>query len=383
LVPPEVVKYFAESLGKRGGQLQSQWTAEYSEYRSKFPAEAKQLDDLLARRLPEDWDADLKHFPADEKGLATRASSGKALNMLAPRFPWLIGGSADLAPSTLTLLDGENDFSSDCYSGRNLRFGIREHAMASILSGISLSGLRPFGATFFVFTDYLRPAMRLSSLMHQPVLYVLTHDSIGVGEDGPTHQPIEHLAACRAIPGLYVFRPGDANEVLESYRTIMQIPNHPSALILSRQNVPTIDREKFAPASGVSKGAYILIDSQGQPDCILIGTGSELILCIQAAEKLREFGIAARVVSMPCQELFDQQPADYRSTVLPESCTVRVACEAGVRQGWDRYIGNNGYFVGMNSFGASAPGSALYKHFKITADQIVSFARVGISGSDE
>jgi transketolase len=382
LIPSEVLDYFDQAVGKRGLQLYEKWNELWSDYQSQFPEEALQLQTLFNRQLPVGWDAGLKPFPAEEKGMATRVSSGKVLNMLAPNLPWLIGGSADLAPSTMTLLDGQPDFQSGSYSGRNLRFGIREHAMASILSGMSLSGLRPFGATFFVFTDYLRPAMRLSSLMHQPVLYVLTHDSIGVGEDGPTHQPIEHLAACRAIPGLYVFRPADANEVLESYRTIMQLNDHPVALVLSRQNVPTLDRSRFAAASGVARGGYILKDCKAEPDCILIGTGTEIILCLEAAEELEKLGHAVRVVSMPCQELFDQQPAEYRASVLPTSCSVRIACEAGVRQSWDRYIGTEGLFVGMNGFGASAPAGALYKYFKITADQIVNCARVAFGGSE-
>jgi transketolase len=305
--------------------------------------------------------------------------------MLAPNFPWLVGGSADLAPSTMTLLDQQNDFSSSNYAGRNLRFGIREHGMAAALNGMSLSGLRVYGATFFVFTDYLRPSLRLSSILHQPVLYVMTHDSIGVGEDGPTHQPVEHLAACRAIPGVYVFRPGDANEVLEAYRTVMQIADHPTVMVLSRQNVPTIDRSKFCDPSGVSRGAYVIKDVGDNPDCILIGTGTELPICMQAAEQLEKQGLRARVVSMPCQELFDQQPSAYRESVLPRSCTVRVACEAGIRQGWDKYIGLDGHFVGMNSFGASAPAGTLYKHFKITTDQIVACVHValrGINGSE-
>jgi transketolase len=309
-------------------------------------------------------------------------SSGKVLNMLAPHLPWLIGGSADLAPSTMTLLDGEADFSSHDYAGRNMHFGIREHGMAAALNGMSLCGLRPYGATFFVFTDYLRPSMRLSSLMHQPVLYVLTHDSIGLGEDGPTHQPVEHLAACRAIPGLYVFRPGDANEVLECYKAIMKMDRHPAALVLSRQNVPTFDRSQMGPASDTARGGYILKDCTGTPDVILIGTGTELQLCLDAQAELTAAGVATRVVSMPCQELFEDQLPDYREQVLPKRCTIRIACEAGIRQCWDRYLGSDGHFVGMNSFGASAPFNELFKHFKITKDQIVSYAQIAIRGLD-
>lgn len=380
LVPNEVTEYFAESLGKRGSQCSAEWTQQFELYRQQFPVQAAQLDRMFSGQLAEDWDLDLKEFPADEKGLATRVSSGKVLNMIAPRLPWLVGGSADLAPSTMTLLAGEADFSSQDYAGRNLRFGIREHAMAAIVNGMSLCGLRSYGATFFVFTDYLRPSMRLASIMHQPAIFILTHDSIGVGEDGPTHQPVEHLAACRAIPGLHVYRPGDANEVLESYKAILQSKRHPAALVLSRQNVPTLDRSIYNSATGVSKGGYVLKDSKGTPQCILIGTGSELSLCIYAAEELEKAGIATRVVSMPCQELFDDQSAEYRESVLPKSCTIRVACEAGIRMGWDKYIGADGYFVGMHGFGASGPAGSLYKYFKITVDQIVSCARVAFHG---
>ncbi len=380
LVPSEVPQYFAETIGKRGASCESAWNSLYAKYKAQFPKEAAELDALFARKLPKGWDSGLKPFETNEKGLATRVSSGKVLNMLAPHLPWLVGGSADLAPSTMTLLDGTSDFEGGKFAGRNMHFGIREHGMAAALNGMSLSGLRAYGATFFVFTDYMRPSMRLSSIMHQPVLYVLTHDSIGLGEDGPTHQPVEHLAACRAIPGLYVFRPGDANEVLESYRTIMQLDNHPAALVLSRQNVPTFDRNKFGSAAGTAKGGYVLIDCDGTPDVILIGTGTELYLCVDACKKLTADGIATRVVSMPCQELFDDQLPGYRESVLPAACGIRVACEAGIRQGWDKYIGAEGHFVGMNSFGASGPFNKLYEHFKITTDQIVSCAQVAVRG---
>lgn len=380
LVPDEVPQYFADTLGKRGAQCESDWNAMFSKYKSQFSKEAAELDALFSRKLPKGWDSGLKPFEANAKGLATRVSSGKVLNMLAPNLPWLVGGSADLAPSTMTLLDGSTDFEAGNYAGRNMRFGIREHGMAAALNGMSLSGLRAFGATFFVFTDYMRPSMRLSSIMHQPVLYVLTHDSIGLGEDGPTHQPVEHLAACRAIPGLYVFRPGDANEVLECYRTIMQLDDHPAALVLSRQNVPTFDRTQVSPAAGTAKGGYVLLDCEGTPDAILIGTGTELYLCVDAHAKLTAEGINTRVVSMPCQELFDDQLPEYRESVLPESCSIRIACEAGVRQGWDKYIGADGHFVGMSSFGASGPFNKLYEHFKITTEEIVNYARESVRG---
>ena len=379
LVPSEVPQYFQDTLGKRGAQASGAWTARFAGYRKEFPQQAQELEALFARRLPEGWDSGITPFPADAKGMATRVSSGKVLNMLAPKFPWLLGGSADLAPSTMTLLDKQSDFSAENYAGRNLHFGIREHGMAAALNGMSLCGLRAYGATFFVFTDYMRPSMRLSSIMHQPVLYVLTHDSIGVGEDGPTHQPVEHLAACRAIPGLYVFRPGDANEVAECYRTIMQLHDHPAALVLSRQNVPTLDRSQVAPAAGCAQGGYVLSDCQGTPQVILIGTGSELSLCLDAQRTLAEQGIAARVVSMPCQELFDGQTEEYRQSVLPAECTLRVACEAGIRQCWDKYLGPQGAFVGLSGFGASGPAAKLYEHFQITSQRIVEVVQAAVA----
>jgi transketolase len=380
LVPDGVPQYFQETVGAAGAKASSQWNQLFTKYQQAFAEEAAQIGALLARKLPAGWDAKLTEFPADPKGLATRVSSGKVLNMIAPNLSWMVGGSADLAPSTMTLLDGQTDFSADNYAGRNMHFGIREHGMAAVVNGMALSGLRPYGATFFVFTDYMRPSMRLSSIMHQPALYVLTHDSIGLGEDGPTHQPVEHLAACRAIPGLYVFRPGDANEVAQCYRAILELNDHPSALVLSRQNVPTFDRTKYASAAGCARGGYVLSDCQGTPTVILIGTGTELQLCMKAQAILTEKGIATRVVSMPCQELFDDQLPEYRESVLPRACQVRVACEAGIRQGWDKYIGMDGHFVGMFGFGASAPFGELFEHFKITSDQIVSLAEIAAHG---
>ncbi len=380
LVPPEVPAYFQETLGKSGAAASKSWRESFAGYKAKFAKEAGELEAMLAGRLPSGWDSGITEFPADAKGMATRVSSGKVLNMVAANFPWLLGGSADLAPSTLTLLEKQSDFGPKNFSGRNFHFGIREHGMAAALNGMSLSGLRAYGATFFVFTDYMRPSMRLSSIMHQPVLYVLTHDSIGLGEDGPTHQPVEHLAACRAIPGLYVFRPGDANEVAECYRAIMKLDNHPAALVLSRQNVPTMDRSLVAPAAKCSQGGYVLSDCKGAPQVILIGTGTELQLCMSAQVELAAKGIAARVVSMPCQELFDDQTPEYRESVLPRACQIRIACEAGVRQCWDKYIGSDGHFVGMFGFGASAPFDKLFEHFKITKDQIVSLAQVAVGG---
>lgn len=379
LVPDEVKEYFQDTLGKRGAEGSSAWDELFAKYKQEFASEGSQLEAIFAGELPEGWDSGITEFPADAKGMATRASSGKVLNMLAPNLPWLIGGSADLAPSTNTLLNGEGDFSGEDFAGRNMHFGIREHGMAAVLNGMALSGLRAYGATFFVFTDYLRPSMRLSSLMHQPVLYVLTHDSIGLGEDGPTHQPVEHLAACRAIPGLYVFRPGDANEVAECYKAVMQLKDHPAAMVLSRQGVPTLDRTKVAAASSAAKGGYVLSDCNGKPDVILMGTGAELQLCLKAQAELTAADINTRVVSMPCQELFDDQLPDYKESVLPDGCTIRIACEAGIQQCWDKYLGTKGRFVGMSSFGASAPAGQLFEHFKITSDQIVSHAKIAIA----
>lgn len=378
-VPKEVPQYFTDTMGARGGKESTAWKARFAEYKTKYPKEAAELQAIFDRKLPEGWDAGCKEFEANAKGLATRVSSGKVLNMLAPHLPALMGGSADLAPSTMTLLDGEKDFGPSSYCGRNMHFGIREHGMAAALNGMALSGLRAYGATFFVFTDYMRPAMRLSSLMHQPVLYVLTHDSIGLGEDGPTHQPVEHLAACRAIPGMYVFRPGDANEVLYCYKAIMKLQRHPASLVLSRQNVPTLDRTKLAPAAAAERGGYVLSDCEGTPQVLLLGTGTELYLCLEAQDKLKALGIRARVVSMPCFELFDDQDPQYQESVLPPSVTARVGCEAGIQQGWDKYLGCRGRFVGMSSFGASGPYNKLYEKFKITSDQIVSHAQVLVS----
>jgi transketolase len=304
------------------------------------------------------------------------------LNAVAQRLPWLIGGSADLAPSNNTLLKSEDarHFGPAERGGRNLHFGVREHSMAAICNGLALSGLRPYGGTFFVFTDYLRPALRLSAIMHQPVLYIVTHDSIGLGEDGPTHQPVEHLAACRAIPGVLVFRPADANEVAEAYRTILPITDRPAVLVLTRQAVPTLDRTKYGSASGVARGGYVLSDpADGDPKVILMGTGSEITICLEAAERLTADGVSTRVVSLPCWELFDRQDQAYRSSVLSPAVTARVAVEAGVRLGWERYLGPTGHFVGMASFGASAPYKKLYSHFGITVENVVEAARQTLS----
>ena len=378
LVPDEVRKHFATGIGERGKKLYADWTAKFDQYKAKYPEQAAELERIERRDLPDGWDADLRPFPADAKGMASRASSGKVLNQIATRVPWLLGGSADLAPSNNSLLkfDGAGDFEPDNYAGRNFHFGIREHAMGTVCNGMALCGLRAYGATFFVFSDYMRPSIRLAALMGLPVFYIFTHDSIGVGEDGPTHQPIEHLAALRAIPNLLVFRPADANEVAEAYKVVLPLKNQPAALVLTRQNLPTLDRAKYAPADGLHRGGYVLADSpDGRPEVILIGTGSEVSLCVAAHEKLLAEGVKARVVSMPCWELFDAQPAEYRESVLPPDVTCRVAVELGIEQGWQKYIGPGGTFIGMSTFGASAPAGTLLKHFGITVENVVSAAK--------
>lgn len=378
LVPDEVRDHFADTLGSRGQEAFEQWTNKFNQYKKKYPKEGKELETLFHRELPQGWDQGIPAFPADAKGLATRISSGKVLNGLAPHLPWLVGGSADLAPSTMTILEQEDagHFSAENYAGRNLHFGVREHGMAAACNGMALAGLRPYGATFFVFTDYMRPSIRLSAIMHQPVIYVLTHDSIGLGEDGPTHQPIEHLAACRAIPNLIVMRPGDANEVAEAYRTVMPMKHRPTAMVLTRQNLPTLDRNKYASAQGVAKGAYVLADAPGgKPDVILMGTGSELSLCVEAYEKLIAEGIKARVVSMPSMELFNEQDPSYRDEVLPPAVAARVAVEAGIQQSWERYLGPQGRFVGMTGYGASGPFKDLYKLYGITTENVIAQAK--------
>ena len=378
LVPKEATKHFAETLGARGRAAREEWEALFAKYKQSHAKEAAEIETLERRELPAGWDAPVTEFPADSKGMATRISGGKALNMYAERIPWMLGGSADLAPSTKTLLtfDGAGTFTADTYAGRNFHFGIREHGMAAAVNGMTLSGLRAYGATFFVFSDYLRPSMRLASIMNIPSLFVFTHDSIGVGEDGPTHQPVEHLAAARAIPGLIVLRPGDANEAIYAYRAALKQKHRPTAMILTRQNMPTLDRTKYASAEGVERGGYVLIDAaNGKPQVILIATGSELSLACDAFEQLTKEGIAARVVSMPSMELFEMQDAAYREQVLPASVTARVAVEAGIRQPWDKYLGFGGGFVGMNSFGASAPAQTVYEKFGITAASVVAEAK--------
>jgi transketolase len=381
LVPPEVPKHFQSTLGQRGRDAREAWEKLFAEYAKKHPELAAELRLVNAHKLPEGWQDAMPAFDADAKGMATRASSGKVINAFAKRIPWLLGGSADLAPSTKTLLTFEEacgDFSADNPRGRNLHFGVREHAMAAAVNGMVLCGLRAYGATFFVFTDYCRPSLRLAAVMGVPSIMVLTHDSIGVGEDGPTHQPIEHLAACRAIPRMLVLRPGDANEVAVAWKVALDQTDRPVLLVLTRQDLPTLDRKKYGPAAGVERGAYILADAAekgARPDVILLATGSEVQLAIAAHEKLVAEGIRSRMVSMPSFELFDNQPAAYRDEVLPPQVKARVAVEAGVQQGWDKYIGPNGAFIGLDTYGASAPYQEIYKHRGLTAEAVAAKAR--------
>lgn len=378
LVPDGVYEQFKNGVGKRGADARAEWKTKFEEYKREFPQLAQQLNRMLAGELPDGWDKDLPNFPADSKGIATRESSGKTLNILAKNIPWLIGGSADLAKSNKTNLtfDGAGDFYPNAYRGRNVHFGVREHAMGAIVNGMTLSKLRSFSATFFNFSDYMRPSMRLGALMEIPAIYIFTHDSIGVGEDGPTHQPVEQLASLRAMPNMLVLRPGDANEVVEAYKVILQHKHGPATLVLTRQAMPTLDRTKYAPASGVAKGAYVLADAGGgKPDVILMASGSELSLCVDAYEKLRAAGIKARVVSMPSWELFEKQDASYKESVLPAGVTARVSVEMGSTFGWERYTGSKGKIIGMRSFGASAPLKDLLKKFGFSADVVIAAAR--------
>jgi transketolase len=378
LVPDGVYQRFADGIGKRGGDLHTQWVRLWGDYKAKFPELAKQLELMQKRELPEGWDKNLPVFPADAKGMASRESSGKTVNALAKNIPWLIGGSADLAKSNKTNLEfpGAGDFLPGEYKGRNLHYGVREHAMGAAMNGMVLTKLRPFGGTFFNFSDYVKPAIRLGALMEQPVIYVFTHDSIGLGEDGPTHQPIEQLAALRAMPNILVLRPGDANEVVEAWKLAVSHIHGPTALVLSRQAMPTLDRTKFAPATGVAKGAYVLSDaSGGKPDVILMGTGTELSLCVAAQEKLAAEGTKARVVSIPSFELFAKQDAAYKESVLPAAVTARVSVEMASTFGWERHVGPKGKMVGMHSFGASAPLKDLLKKFGFTVENVVAAAK--------
>ena len=378
LVPDGVYDQFKNGVGKRGADAHSAWTAKYSEYSKQFPQLADQLNRMQNGQLPEGWDKDLPSFPADAKGMATRESSGKTLNALAKNIPWLVGGSADLAKSNKTNLtfEGAGDFYPHEYHGRNVHFGVREHAMGAIVNGMTLSKLRAFSATFFNFSDYMRAAIRLGALMEIPAIYIFTHDSIGLGEDGPTHQPIEQLASLRAMPNMTVLRPGDANEVVEAYKIAMQHTHGPCTLVLTRQAMPTFDRTKYAPASGVAKGAYVLADTGGgKPDVILMASGSEVTHCVDAYEKLKGEGIKARVVSMPCWEIFEKQDAAYKESVLPANVTARVSIEMASTFGWERYTGPKGKIIGMRSFGASAPLKDLLKKFGFSADTVVAAAK--------
>lgn len=378
LVPDGVYDHFRKGIGQRGANAHARWKSLYDSYQHALPELAQQFKTMEARRLPAKWEESLPVFPADAKGMATRDSSGKALNAVAKAIPWLVGGSADLAKSNKSRLgfEGAGDFQSGSYAGRNIHFGVREHAMGAIVNGMALSRLRSFGAGFLIFSDYGRPAIRLASISELPVFYVFTHDSIGVGEDGPTHQPIEHLASLRAIPGVIVLRPGDANEVSEAFRVVLQQTHHPVILALSRQAVPTFDRTKYASATGVQKGGYVMADAKpGTPDLILIGTGTEVTQCVEAYEKLASEGVKVRVVSLPSWELFEKQPLEYRESVLPSGVTKRVCVEMGSALGWERYAGPFGVTIGMHSFGASAPLKDLARHFGFTTDTVYSAAR--------
>ncbi len=378
LVPEPVREHFREGLGARGRNLRAAWMALLADYRKTHPALAEEIVRMQRRELPEGWDVDLPLFKADSKGVAGRDASAKVLNAVAKRVPWLLGGAADLAPSTKTRLtfEGAGDFGPAERSGRNFHFGVREHAMAAVLNGLSLAKARPFGSGFLIFSDYSRPSIRLAALMEIPVIYLFTHDSIGVGEDGPTHQPVEQLASLRAIPGLLTIRPADANEVAEAWRVMLQLRRQPAALVLSRQAMPTLDRSRYAPASGLSRGAYVLSDpTGGTPQVILIATGSEVALCVQVAEVLANEGVRARVVSMPCWELFELQDTAYREAVLPAAITARVAVEQASTFGWERYVGSAGQIIGMRTFGASAPLASLQKKFGFEPDQVAAAAR--------
>ena len=389
-IPDEALAHFRESVTK-GQRAEAEWKERFSAYVRKFPAVAGELEQALRGELPAGWEESIPDFPADAKGLATRVASGKVLNAIAPKLPTLIGGSADLNPSTHTVLQKLGDFESPertfadsqgsagggfSYAGRNLHFGVREHGMGAACNGMAAhGGIIPFGSTFLIFSDYMRPSIRLAALMELGVIYVFTHDSIGLGEDGPTHQPIEQLAALRAIPRLVVIRPGDANETAVAWRVAIETRDRPVALALTRQNVPTLDRTQFAAADGLRRGAYVLADPpDGRPDLVLIGTGSEVSLAVAAREKLSERKIQARVVSMPSWELFDLQPKEYRDSVLPPSIKRRVAVEAALPQGWHRYVGDGGDVIGIERFGASAPGNVVMEKLGFTVNNVVERA---------
>jgi transketolase len=378
LVPEGVRENFNDGIGKRGKQLRDQWSTLFDKYSEQFPELANEIDRMQRRELPDGWDRELPSFPADAKGVASRDSSAKVLNAIAKNHPWFMGGSADLYPSTKTRLtfDGVGDFEAGQYNGRNFHFGIREHTMGAIVNGMSLSKIRPYGSTFLIFSDYMKAPIRLSAIMEIPAIWIYTHDSIGVGEDGPTHQPIEQLASLRAVPGLMTLRPADANEVLEAWKVIMKQRDEPVALILTRQALPTLDRTKYAAASGVARGAYILADAEGgKPQVILIATGSEVSICVDAYEKLKQEGIRARVVSMPSWDIFEHQDQSYRDQVLPPDVTARVAVEQAATFGWDHYVGLKGRIIGMRTFGASAPLKDLQKKFGFNTETVMQAVR--------
>jgi len=378
LVPDGVYDHFAAGVGARGASVRRNWTVLFNSYRSQFPELANQIELMQRRELAAGWDRDLPVFPADARGIAGREASGQVLNVLARNIPWFLGGSADLGPSNKTTLtfSGAGDFEVNNPGGKNLHFGIREHAMAAIVNGLSLSKVRAFGATFFIFSDYARPAIRLAALMELPAIFVFTHDAMGDGEDGPTHQPVEQLASLRAIPGLITLRPGDANEVVEAYRYVMQLRHQPAALVFTRQPLATLDRSKYAPASGVAHGAYVLADSPGgNPEVIIIASGSEVGLAVEAHEKLLAEGILSRVVSMPSWEIFDHQTQEYRESVLPSNVKARVAVEQASTFGWERYVGPSGQIIGMKTFGASAPLKELQRKFGFEPDHVIAAAR--------
>jgi transketolase len=378
LVPDGVRAHFDAGIGRRGAAARDRWEKLLASYRARFPELATEIDQMQRRELPAGWDRNLPSFPADPKGIAGRDVSGEVLNVLARNIPWFLGGSGDLAPSNKTTLkfEGAGDFEAGTPDGRNLHFGIREHAMAAIVNGLSLSKLRAFGATFFIFSDYARPAIRLSALMELPTIFVFTHDAMGDGEDGPTHQPVEQLISLRAIPGLVVLRPGDANEVVEAYRHILQLRHQPAVIALSRQALPTFDRSKYASAAGVARGAYVMAEAPGgPPEIILIASGSEVSLIVEAHETLVAEGIRSRVVSMPSWDIFEHQPQSYRESVLPPKVTARISVEQGSVLGWERYVGAFGQVIGMKTFGASAPLKELQKKFGFEPERIVTTAK--------
>jgi transketolase len=378
LVPDGVYEHFAAGIGERGADAQRKWIDLFKQYRAEHADLAAEIDQIERRELPAGWDRNLPVFPADQKGVAGRDASGKVLNVIAQNIPWFLGGSADLGPSNRTLLtyDGAGDFQADTPTGKNFHFGIREHAMAAIVNGLSLSKLRAFGATFFIFSDYARPSMRLSAIMELPAIFIFTHDAMGDGEDGPTHQPVEHLALMRATPGLVTLRPADANEVVEAYRYILQLRHEPAVLVLSRQPLPTLDRSKYAAASSLARGAYVLADApDGNPEIILIASGSEVSLAVNAHETLIAEGIRSRIVSMPSWDIFDHQSRDYRDQVLPPTVKLRIAIEEASTLGWERYVGDSGRIIGMKTFGASAPLKELQKKFGFEPERLVAAAK--------